>query len=134
METTRVDICYRPVRIAWAIQSGDYESFRRAVRLTHTLWGGRFDPIVVVDRPEEAKQIIERFRADIIWSVGDAAAVKEFPRQFPHLINPFFPDRLFLPEKDRPTRAHLLDILQAMEEPAMPIGPFHHRCDAKASF
>ena len=30
MDTTRVDICYRPLRIAWAIQSDDFESFRQA--------------------------------------------------------------------------------------------------------
>jgi hypothetical protein len=28
METTRVDISYRPLRIAWAIQSEDFDSFR----------------------------------------------------------------------------------------------------------
>jgi hypothetical protein len=110
MDTTRVDICYRPLRIAWAIHSEDRESFRRAVRLTHTLWGGRFNPIVMADRPEEAKQLVERFRADVIWPVGDAAAVKDLPKQFPHLINPFLPAMLFLPEKDRRTRAHVLDI------------------------
>ena len=110
MDTTRVDICYRPLRIAWAIHSEDRESFRRAVRLTHTLWGGCFNPIVMADRPEGAKQVVERFRADVIWPIGDAAAVKDFPKQFPHLINPFFPAMLFLPEKDRPTRAHVLDI------------------------
>ena len=30
MDTTRVDICYRPLRIAWAIQSDDFELFRQA--------------------------------------------------------------------------------------------------------
>ena len=110
MDTTRVDICYRPLRIAWAIHSEDRDSFRRAVRLTHTLWGGRFNPIVAADRPEEAKQIVERFRADIVWPVGDAPVVKNFPKQFPHLIVPFIPAELFLPERDRPTRAHVLDI------------------------
>lgn len=110
MNTTRVDICYRPLRIAWAVHSADRDAFRRAVRLTHTFWGGRFNPIVLADRPEEAKQLVERFRVDVIWPVGDAAAVKDFPKQFPHLIDPFFPAMLFLPEKNRPTRTHVLDI------------------------
>ena len=64
----------------------------------------------MVDRPEEAKQLIERFRVDLVWPVGDTPAIKEFPKQFPHLIRPFFADMLFLPETNRPTRAHLLDI------------------------
>jgi hypothetical protein len=110
MDTTRVDICYRPLRIAWAIHSEDRDSFRKAVRLTHTLWGGRFNPIVMADRPEEAKHIVDVFRADLVWPVGDAAVVNNFPKEFPHLIVPFIPAKLFLPEKDRPTRAHLLDI------------------------
>ena len=88
MDTTRVDICYRPLRIAWAIHSEDRDSFRKAVRLTHTLWGGRFNPIVLADRLEEAKQVVETFRADVIWPVGDTAAIKDFPNQFPHLITP----------------------------------------------
>jgi hypothetical protein len=71
METARVDICYRPLRIAWAIQSGDHESFRRAVRLTHCVWGGRFNPIVMVDRAEEAKQIVELFGpiSSFLWEI-----------------------------------------------------------------
>jgi hypothetical protein len=110
METTRVDICYRPLRVAWAIRSGDRDAFRRALRLTHTLWGGRFNPIVVADRPDEAKQIINLFRADIVWPIGGTDAVKEFPKQFPHLPRPFFHDSLFVRDTDRPTRAQLLDI------------------------
>jgi hypothetical protein len=91
------------------------------VRLTHTLWGGRFNPIVLVDRPEEAKQLIERLRADVIWPVGDAVAVKDFPKQFPYLINPFFRAMLHLPEKNRPsgtrgTEARVIPRLQGTSE------------------
>jgi hypothetical protein len=110
METTRVDICYRPLRIAWAIQSDDRESFRRAVRLSHTLWGGCFNPIVLVDRTDEAKSVVELFRADLIWPIGDSTTVQEFPKQFPHLITPFLPELLYLKDSSGPTRAHILDI------------------------
>ena len=37
MNTVRVDICYRPLRIAWAIHSSDRYALREAVKLTHTL-------------------------------------------------------------------------------------------------
>jgi hypothetical protein len=74
------------------------------------LWGGRFNPIVMADRAEEAAQIIELFRADLIWPIGDQEVVKEFPNRFPYLINPFFPESLFLRDLTRPTRAHVLDI------------------------
>jgi hypothetical protein len=114
MQTSRVDICYRPLRIAWAVHSGDREAFRKAVRLTHTLWGGRFNPIVLVDRADVAKQIIELFRADVIIPVGDIEEVKEFPKRFRHLINPFFSKTLFLKDAAEATRAHVLDMHNAL--------------------
>jgi hypothetical protein len=45
MDTVRVNICYRPLRICWAINAGDRAAFRSAVALSNTVWGGRFNPI-----------------------------------------------------------------------------------------
>ena len=47
MDTLRVDICYRPLRLAWVIRRGDFESLRRIFRVSHTLWGGRSNPVIV---------------------------------------------------------------------------------------
>jgi hypothetical protein len=113
MNTTRVDINYRPLRIAWAIKSDDLASFRHAVRLSHTMWGGRFNPIVLVDKPN-AKDVVEAFRADVIVPIGESGDVKSFPAQIPHLISPFFPDTLFFQDKNRPGRARVLDVQNAM--------------------
>src|SRR6266487_1769820 len=96
METARVDICYRPLRIAWAIRSGDREALREAERLSHTMWGGRFNPIVMVDRAEQAKRLVELYRVDMIVPVGQLPKAKDIAELFPHLINPFFPNTLFL--------------------------------------
>jgi hypothetical protein len=93
MDTRRVNICYRPLRIAWAVHSEDRNAFRAAVRLTHTLWGGGFNPIVLVDR-EEAGPLIGLFRADMVVPVGDTEQAREFPKRFPYLRNPFFPKAL----------------------------------------
>jgi hypothetical protein len=114
MDTTRVDICYRPLRIGWAIGSDDIGAFREAVRLTHTMWGGRFNPIVFVDRADEARETIEAFRVDFIVPVGAAEEVQNFPSQFPHLINPLFPEDLFLNHPGQATRAHVLDMHNAL--------------------
>lgn len=113
MDTARVDICYRPLRIAWAIRSGDRDAFRYAVRASHTMWGGRFNPIVMIDHPE-AVDIIELFRADVIVPVGDSPEVKVFPKKFPHLISPFFPDSLFMRDRGRPAHAQMLDVHNAL--------------------
>lgn len=52
MDTLRVDICYRPLRVGWVIKLGDTDAFRQAVKFSHTLWGGRFNPILMADRED----------------------------------------------------------------------------------
>ncbi len=114
MDTVRVNICYRPLRICWAIGAGDISAFRKAARLSHTMWGGRFNPIVVVDRVAEADQIVEVFRADMIVPIGESDTVKAFPKRFPHLINPFFSDGLFAGQNEHDARAQVLDVHNAL--------------------
>lgn len=114
MDTLRVDICYRPLRIGWAIRSDDFQAFREAVQLSHTLWGGRFNPIVVVDREDEARRLIDLFRVDLLMPIGNSDEVKSFPKKFPHLINPFFHDTLFVGKPKEVKRANVLDIYNAV--------------------
>ncbi len=114
MDTIRVDICYRPLRIGWVIQSGDIGAFRQAVKLSHTLWGGRFNPILMADREDEARRLIDLFRVDLLLPVGIGDEVKAFPKKFPYLINPFFHDSIFIGGANERKRAQLLDIHNAM--------------------
>jgi hypothetical protein len=114
METVRVNIAYRPLRICWAIKAGDKESFRRAARISHALWGGRFNPIVLVDREAEAKSLVKAFRADVIYPLGDSPEVKQFAEKFPHLISPFFHKEIFSGKGKEDTRVHVLDIYNAL--------------------
>jgi len=110
MDTIRVDVSYRPLRIGWVIQSGDIEGFRSAVRLSYALWGGRFNPILIADREAEAKLLVDFFRVDVIWPIGDSDTVKALPRKFPYLINPFLHHSLFVGgDKDR-KHAQVLDV------------------------
>lgn len=114
METVRVNIAYRPLRICWAIKAGDKESFRKAVRQSHALWGGRFNPIVIIDRESEAKRLIEVFRADVIIPIGDSDEVKAFAGKFPHLINPFIRDGIHLELGEQGGRSQVLDVQNAL--------------------
>ena len=115
LETVRVDICYRPLRIAWAVKAGDIDAFRTAARMSFALWGGRFNPIVIVDQAELARELIDVFRADLIIPVGESDEVKQFPKRFPHLITPFMLDRdLFPSDGDEGARSYLLDINNAL--------------------
>lgn len=109
MDTLRVDICYRPLRIGWAIRATDFDSFRRAVRYSHALWGGRFNPILVVNNEAEADRLIDLFRVDFIVPIGDHTEVKDFPKKYRHLITPFFGDPVFV--KDNEYSHHYAQVL-----------------------
>jgi hypothetical protein len=89
------------------------DALRQAVRLSHTLWGGRYNPIVVVDHEEESQYLIDVFRVDLIIPVGNSEEVKAFPKRFPYLITPFFRDELFLGGGNYPVKAQVLDIHNA---------------------
>lgn len=115
MDTVRVNICYRPLRIGWAIRAGDINAFRQAVRLSHTLWGGRFNPILIADREEEAKRLVDLFRADLIFPIGKTDDVAAFPKKFPHLITPFFfRNTIFVGNEKESKRAQVLDVHNAL--------------------
>ncbi len=110
MDTIRIDICYRPLRIGWAIRAGDLAAFRQAVQLSYTMWGGRYNPIMVVDHEEESGRLVDLFRVDLIIPISDSGAVKEFPKRFPYLISPFFPDSLFISGTRQRKHSQTLDI------------------------
>jgi len=115
LETVRVDICYRPLRIAWAIKAYDMEAFRTAARISFALWGGRFNPIVVVDQEQLAQELIDVFRADLIIPIGESEEVKQFPKKFPHLITPFsFHDGIFAGDGEGGARSSVLDVINAL--------------------
>jgi hypothetical protein len=115
VQTVRVNICYRPLRIAWAIKGGDVDAFRIAARTSFALWGGRFNPIVVVDQEELARELIDVFRVDVIFPIGESHEVKQFPKKFPHLITPFMLERsVFLGGGDGGANSYVLDIHNAL--------------------
>lgn len=94
MDTLRLNISYRPIRICWAISVGDFDALRIAVRTNYALWGGRFNPIVAVEHSEEACAIVSRFRPDVILPVGKSEAITNFIKKYPHLISPFYHDQV----------------------------------------
>lgn len=114
MDTIRVDIAYRPLRICWAIKDGDFAAFREAVRTNHALWGGRFNPIVVVDRESEARALVEVFRADVVLPLGDSAEVKAFAASFKHLVSPFYPDNGVFHGHGPDARSYAIDVHNAI--------------------
>ncbi|MDR6672147.1 hypothetical protein [Xanthomonas sp. 1678] len=109
-DTVRVNLCYRPLRIGWAVRADDLEGFRRAVRYSHVLWGGRFNPILIVDNEEEARQQVELFRLDVVWPLGDSLEVREFAERFPHLKPSFHGGSIFVKQARWRNFSRVLDI------------------------
>lgn len=113
MDTLRVDVSYRSLRVAWAIHSTDFSAFREAIRLSYCLWGGRFNPIVFADKEEEARRLIDLYRVDLIFPIGDSKEVLELEKKFPHLHKPFFSEGLFTKNGDE-AQCNFLDIQNAL--------------------
>jgi len=78
---------YRPVRIGWVVADGDVAALRRAWPMTHTLWGGRYNPVIpVVGSDEvEARQLIAAFGVDCLFPLSDDASVQSLVKEFAHL-------------------------------------------------
>ena len=110
MNTLSVTVRYRPIRIGWCVRAGDFAALREALKLTFTMWGGRYNPVIPVDDFEAASLLIRLFRVDVLWPVSDDAVVKEFIKRFPHLPNPFFQEELFVPHGNGTRSPQLLDI------------------------
>jgi hypothetical protein len=115
VDTIRVDISYRPLRVGWAIKAGDIAAFRHAVRLSYALWGGRYNPILIVDNDEEeTKYLVDLFRVDLIVPLGTDDAVLALPKRFPYLINPNHHDSLFVGSPGKRKYPQILDIENAI--------------------
>jgi len=110
MDTCRVDVTYRPLRVGWALDGQNIEACRQAARLNHTLWGGRFNPMLPVNRPTFARRLADAYRVDIVLPVGKTPEVKAFAESFPHLHNPFHGEGAFTGGPPWGTKANILDI------------------------
>ncbi len=110
MDTLSITVRYRPIRIGWCVSSDDFIAYREALQLSHTMWGGRYNPIIPVDNLDLAQALVELFRVDLLWPVSKSKQVESFIKRFPYLPNPFFHDQLFVTySKDR-KNASILDI------------------------
>lgn len=66
MNTQSLTVRYRPIRIGWCIRSGDFEAMREALKLTFTMWGGRYNPLIPVDDFDFASSLVRLFRVDVL--------------------------------------------------------------------
>src|SRR5260221_2053045 len=110
METVAVRVFYRPVRVGWCLLTGDHQGLREAWRISHALWGGRFNPIIPVDQPNLADRLVKAFRVDVLWPVSKGEQMERFISERKHLPNPFYHEELFAKDGDGEGRPLLLDL------------------------
>jgi hypothetical protein len=100
---------YRPIRIGWCVQENNLEEYRKALGLTHTLWGGRFNPIIPLGDPDLARLIIGVFRVDCLYCIGQSKEGDAMRSEFKHLPWPGFYEGLFV-QGVRGPEATFLDV------------------------
>jgi len=88
---------YRPVRIGWCIKTDDLTEFRAAARLSHTFWGGTFNPMIPLGDKTIAKRLIENFQVDCLHcysqtSEGDQLLQEHQHLEWPHSYKELFVD------------------------------------------
>jgi hypothetical protein len=83
------------MRVGWCVRDGDIASLTKAFRLSHCLWGGRFNPIIVVDNEELARHLIELFHVDGLFPAGEDEQCRTFAKGMKHLPWPTYHEGLF---------------------------------------
>jgi hypothetical protein len=117
MNTVSVRVSYRPIRVAWCIDEGSLEQFRIAIRLSSTLWGGKFNPIIPIGGGDlrEARQFQQTFRVDALFPLRETPRVAEFVQQANHLPWPDIHNSLFIQGAGGPLPV-LLDVYHPVRE------------------
>ena len=93
MDSVNVNVQYRPIRIGWCIRKNNLEDYKKALQLSHTLWGGRYNPIIPVDDIVLAGQLINVFKVDLLFPIANVKCILDFIEKFPHLPWPFIFDK-----------------------------------------
>src|SRR2546425_573431 len=96
MTPIHLQVRYRPIRIGWCVKEGDLEEFRMSLRLTHTLWGGRFNPVIPLGDPQLARLLVRAFRVDCLYCISQSSEGDALLADFKHLLWPTFHKDLFI--------------------------------------
>ena len=115
MGTLGLRVKYRPVRIGWCVRGDNVEDVRKALQLTHTLWGGRYNPLIPISDRELATQLINAFHVDALYATAEDSEVKDFIKDFPYLPWPDFHSDIFI-EGSQGNTATFLDIYHPVRQ------------------
>ena len=88
MASTNVRVAYRPVRVGFLLRAGSRDDVRAAARLATVLWGGVYHALLPVEDVEQARQLVARFRPDILHPVVADERLAEVVAACPYLAWP----------------------------------------------
>jgi hypothetical protein len=95
MGPLHLQVGYRPIRVGWCIDHDDFDGLRTALRYTHTLWGGRFNPVIPVGNPDLVRRLVRLFRVDCLYCPTKSAATAAVTAEFSHLFWPTVSEEIF---------------------------------------
>jgi hypothetical protein len=114
MSTLSLKVRYRPVRIGWCIDGGDWDQLRTALRFTHAFAGGRYHPLIPIEPEGDARALVGAFHVDVLYPVSKTPTVTTFVGSYPNLPWPEYDDQLFWPRwEHRPPHAVFVDVYHA---------------------
>jgi hypothetical protein len=113
MSTLNLHVQYRPIRVGWCIQANNFDEYKRALRFTHTLWGGRYNPLIVVDNFNKASELVDLFKVDVLFPVSDDQSIIDFINRFPYLPWPHHFDKGLFIRWMKAREPVFLDIFQS---------------------
>jgi hypothetical protein len=116
MNTLSVNLRYRPIKFGWCIKKADFAGLRRAVKLSFTMWGGCYNPIIPIDDTELANALISLFRVDALAPTSDDEEVRAFIKTYKHLPWPLIGDDFFVEGLSGRKQARVVDICHPIEK------------------
>ncbi len=101
---------FRPVRIGWCVADNDFDALRKAALSSFCLWGGRFNPILPIDRPDLASALAELFRVDALHKTSRSEATDAFAEAQTSVRSPLVIRELFSKRSQGVPAANFVDI------------------------
>ena len=100
MNTLNLQFTFRPIKFGWCIRKDNFEALRKAIMLSYTLWGGRYNPIIVIDE-KGSEKIVDSFKVDALYPISNDQKLKDFTAKFKYLIWPSVHDHFFLTDSPK---------------------------------
>ena len=112
MGTLSLRVKYRPIRVGWCLQSGNWGQLRHALQLTHSFAGGRLNPLIPVDAPKLAEYLLDRFRIDVLFPLEQSEGITDFIKSHEYLRWPEFRTPQLFHERweERPAYGAIVDV------------------------